>query len=145
MIANDRWQHNWLAITTPGAVRVDLERSPRKRRALERTIRDLQPGTAVVIGASPPRAIRRCRNFASAAGVALDRAYLALPSARTPAYLIEDDVAPLRLFADTLVATPPRTRFSLLVGAALRLARVLKPWRLVRTIAAGSVVVGRRT
>jgi hypothetical protein len=144
MISNDRWQNNWLAISPPGAVRVDLDRSRRKLRALERTARDLQPGTAVVIGASPPRAIRRCRSFASAAGVTLDCEYLALPSAGTPAYLIEDAGAPLRLFADTLVAAPPRTRFPFTVGAALRLLRVLKPWWLLRTIAAGSVVVGRR-
>jgi hypothetical protein len=144
MIATDRWHDNWIAISPPGAVRVDLVRSAAQRRALERTVHDLQPGTPIVIGAAAPRAARRCRRFASAAGITLDHEYLAFPSARTPAYLVEDNAAPLRLFVDTMLATPPRTRFSLPVAAALRLLRASKPWWLLRTIAAGRVVVGRR-
>jgi hypothetical protein len=145
MISNERWRNNWLAISPAGAVRVDLKRSASERRALERRIRDLLPGTAVVVCASAPRAIGRCRAFASGAGIELDHEYLAFPSAATPAYLVEDAAAPVRLFVTTVLAAPPRTMFSLPIGLGLGLLRLLKPWRLVRTIAPGRVVVGRRT
>lgn len=145
MISNERWQNNWLAVSPPGAVRVDLQRSAAKRRALERRIRSLRPGTPVVVCVSGPRAIRRCRAFASETGIELDREYLAFPSAGTPAYLVEDAAAPVRVFVKTVLAAPPRTMFSLPIGAGLSLLRALKPWRLLRTIAPGRVVVGRRT
>jgi hypothetical protein len=145
MISNDRWRNNWLAIRPPGAVRIDLERSGARRLAVERTIRDLQPGTPVVVCASAPGAVRRCRRFAAGTGIELDRAYLAFPSAAAPAYLVEDDAAPMQVFVETVLAAPPRTRFSLPISAGLSLLRVVKPWGLLRLLAPGRVVIGRRT
>lgn len=147
MISDERWGENWLAISPPGAVRLDLHRSAGKRRATKRTIRDLPAGTPVVLCASAPGAIGRCKTFASEAGITLEREYLAFPSARTPAYLVEDAPAPVRLFVKTVLVTPPRTRtvFSTPLGACLSILRALNPWRLIRTIAPGRVVVGRRT
>ncbi len=145
MISNERWRNNWLAISPPGAVRVDLKRGGANHQALERRIRNLQPGTPVVVCASPPRAIRRCRRFASGAAIELEHEYLAFPSAATPAYLVEDHAAPVRVFVSTVLAAPPRMKFSLPIAAGLGLLRVFKPWRVLRTIAPGRVVVGRRT
>ena len=145
MISNDRWRKNWLVVGPAGAVAVDVARSATARRAHQRSIRDLPPATAVVLRASAPGAIRRCRRFAAEAGIALEREYLAFPSARSPAYLVEDAPQTIDVFVKTALVTPPRTRFATPIEACLGLLRALRPWRLIRTIAPGRVVVGTRT
>jgi hypothetical protein len=109
-----------------------------------RDVRALPAGTPVVLFASAPGAIRRCKAFAAAADVALETGYLAFPSARAPAYLVEDDPAPLRLFVRTILASPPRRSSVSLLGAGLVVVRAFHPWRLIRSIAPGRVVVGKR-
>jgi hypothetical protein len=145
MISDERWGNNWLAISPPGAVRLDLHRSAGKRQATKRTIRELPAGTPVVLCASALGAIGR-KTFALEAGIALEREYLAFPSATTPAYLVEDAPAPVRLFVKTVLVTPPRTRtvFSTPLGACLSILRAVDPWGLIRRMAPGRVVVGRR-
>jgi hypothetical protein len=145
VISNQRWRNNWLAVGPAGAVAVDLGRSPSKLRVHEPKIRGLPAGTPVVLRASAPGAIRRCRRFAAAAGLELEREYLAFPSARSPAYLVEDVPATVGIFVKTALVTPPRTPFATAVEACLSLLRALRPWRLIRRIAPGRVVVGRRT
>jgi hypothetical protein len=95
--------------------------------------------------ASAPGAAGRCRAFASAAGVELEREYLAFPSAAAPAYLVEDAPAALRLFVENILVAPPRVPFSRAVEGALSLLRRSRSWRTVRTLAPGRVAVGRRT
>jgi hypothetical protein len=109
-------------------------------------IRALAAGTPIVLCASAPAAIARCRAFASKAGVELEREYLAFPSAAAPGYLVEDAPAPVRVFVQTVLVTPPRTRTALStpIGVGLSVLRALNPWRLIRAIAPGRVVVGRR-
>jgi len=140
----ERWRDNWLVVSPSGALRVDLERSSVMRDGLERRISELPSGSPVVLIASAPGAIRRCRRFAAAADVHLETEYLAFPSARAPAYLVEDDPAPLRLFINTILAIPPGSAFGNALAAALGVVRVLRPWRLIRSIAPGRVAVGRR-
>jgi hypothetical protein len=140
----ERWKSNWLVVSPPEAVRVDLHRSRRRRRALAQEARDLAPGTPVVLVSSAPGAIRRCRAFAAAAGVTLENEYLAFPSAGAPAYLVEDDPAPLRLFVTTVLTAPPRRGFVSPLAAGLALVRRFHPWRLLRCVAPGRVVVGTR-
>jgi len=144
MTSNERWRNNWLVICPAGAVRVDLGRSAATRRAPRRTIRDLPPGTPVVLCASAPGAIGRCRTFAAETGIELEREYLAFPSAGTPAYLVEDAPAPVRVFVKTVLVTPPRTALSTPIQACLGVLRLLSSWRLLRSIAPGRVVVGTR-
>jgi hypothetical protein len=144
MISNQRWRNNWLAVGPAGAVHVDLGRSMTKRHVHEPSLRDLPHGTAVVLCASAPGAIRRCRRVAAEAGIELEREYLAFPSARSPAYLVEDAPATIGVFVNTALVTPPRTPFSTAIEACLGLLRALSPWRLIRRIAPGRVVVGRR-
>ena len=86
----------------------------------------------------------RCKAFASAAGLELEREYLAFPTAAAPAYLVEDARASVRLFTSNVLAAPPRTRLSLPIELGVALLRAAKSWRLVRTLAPGRVVVGRR-
>ena len=139
-----RWGGNWLVLSPPGAVRVDVGRSPPKRRVRAQEIRALPPGTPVAMCASFPGAIGRCRAFASEAGVEPAREYLAFPSAAAPAYLVEDAPATIRFFLRTLLAVPPGTPLSAPIEALLHIVRAFGPWRLIRRLAPGRVVVGRR-
>lgn len=144
MRGTERWRDNWVAVSPPGALRVDLRRSGAQGNALTQRIRHLPSGSAVALFASAPGAIRRCRRFAAAADVELEGEYLAFPSATTPAYLVEDDPAPVRLFVETVLVAPPRAAFAKPFAAALWLLRAFGPWRLIRALAPGRVVVGRR-
>lgn len=144
MIQAERWRDNWLAVSPTGAVRLDLRRSRAGRTLAKRTVGELPPGTPVVLFASAPGAIRRCGAFASQTGLEVEHAYLAFPSAHAPGYLVEDDRAPIRFFIKTTLATPPGAAFSALIEAGLGLVRGMSPWRLLRVIAPGRIVVGRR-
>jgi hypothetical protein len=138
-----RWQDNWLVLAPPGAVRVDLDRRGASGNAIP-LVASLATGGRVVIAASGPRAARRCREFAAAAELEVERSYLAFPSARAPAYIVEDDPAPLRLFLQTILAAPPGRRFSKPLAAVVALVRALSPSRAVRALAPGRIVLGRR-
>lgn len=144
MIGTERWRDNWLVVSPTGALRVDLDRSSGRREGLKRRIRELPPGSHVVLVASAPGAIRRCRRFAAATNVNLECEYLAFPSAGAPAYLVEDDPAPLRLFVKTILVAPPRSAFAKSLAVGLGLLRALRPLLLIRAIAPGRVAVGRR-
>jgi hypothetical protein len=139
-----RWRGNWLVLSPPGAVRVDVGRSPTRRRAIAQEIRALPSGTPVALCASFPGAIGRCRTFAWEAGVEPDREYLAFPSATAPAYLVEDAPASIGFFLRTLLIVPPGTPLSAPIEAVLRILRAVGPSRLIRRLAPGRVVVGRR-
>jgi hypothetical protein len=145
VIVEQRWQDNWLVIGHHGSVRVDLQRFAPGRRAQKQEIRDLPAGTPVVLFASAPGAIRRCRTFASDSGIALEREYLAFPSARSPAFLVEDAPAPVSAFVKRILVSPPRTGVSTPIRVALSVLRTVSPWRSIRAVAPGRVVVGRRT
>jgi hypothetical protein len=144
LFGHERWRNNWRVVSPAGAVRVDLERSAEKSRGAARTLLDLPAGTPVVLAATAPGALRRCRTFASNAGIEPEREYLAFPSASAPAYLVEDAPAPVRVFVETVLVIPPGTVFSTPIGIGLSLLRAVAPWRLTRMIAPGRIVVGRR-
>jgi hypothetical protein len=129
----------------PGAVQVPLPRSAARSRALTGTVRELPLGTPVVLLASAPGASWRCRAFASRAGLELERGYLAFPSAAAPGYLVEDAPATIRAFIDAFLVAPPVARLSMAVDAGVALVRALSPWRAVRALAPGRVVVGKRS
>lgn len=143
MIGEGRWADNWCIVSPPGARRVDLPRSLSSRRRVSREISMLPRGTPVVLFASAPGAIRRCASFASAAGIDVDREFLAFPSARAPAYLVEDCPSTIQQFAQTALAPPPRARFILLAAAAFNVLRRLNTSWLMRRLAPGRVVTGR--
>jgi hypothetical protein len=144
VIRSERWGDNWLAVAPPGAVAVDLGRSAKNGRAHRRSVRELPPATPVVLRASAPAAIARCRRFAAEAGIEVEREYLAFPSASAPAFLVEDAAQTIGVFVETALVTPPRTPFSTPIEACLGALRALRPWRLMRRIAPGRVVVGSR-
>lgn len=144
MVASQRWRNNATAVAPVGAVHVQVGRSSATRSGAAESLRGLTPGTPVVVSAAAPGAIRRCRRVAAEGGVDLEREYLAFPSASSPAFLVEDAASTIRLFVDTTLITPPRASFSTPIEACLGLLRQVRPWRVLRRIAPGRVVVGTR-
>ena len=144
MTGVERWRSNRLVVGPGGAVHADIERSLARRRAVERSIRALPGGTPIVLASPAPGAIRRCHAFASRARVDVQREYLAFPSAAAPAFLVEDAPATVLLFVRTVLVTPPGSRWSALLEACFGALRALGAWRLLRVVAPGRVIVGRR-
>ena len=144
MISAQRWRDNWRSLTSGDAVHFELPRAKGARQASLAEARELPAGTPVVFSSPAPVAAGRCRAFASAAGIEVEREYLAFPTAAAPAYLVEDLPAPVRLFIANALVVPPRSRFSLVMEIGVTVLRGLRSWRLVRTLAPGRVVVGRR-
>jgi hypothetical protein len=143
-ISAQRWRENWRVIAPPGAVRVDLERSAESRRSLLKEAVDLPAGTPVVILTRAPRATSRSRHFAQAAGIALEREYLTFPSVTAPCHLIEDARASISLYIDTVLVAPPGKPYSRPLELCLSILRAIPSWRLVRRLAPGRALVGRR-
>jgi hypothetical protein len=143
MTSGDRWTENWRTVAPPGAVHIELGRT---REPSWGSLRhDIAPGTHVVVSASAPRAARRCRRFAAASGIALEREFLAYPSARAPAYLVEDARVTVAQFAERCLVAPPRVPFATVVDRGVALVRLVRAWWLVRLLAPGRVVVGKRS
>jgi hypothetical protein len=143
VIGEQRWRDNWRVVSRDGSRRVDLRRG-RLQRAQREAVLALPAGAPVVLFASAPGAIGRCRRFASAAGIEVERVYLAFPNVAAPGYLVEDAPASVGVFAKTFLAAPPRSRFARPLEAAFGLLRRLDSWRLIRMLAPGRVAVGRR-
>jgi hypothetical protein len=142
-VEDERWQDNWRVLTPAGAVRVEL-RGARARGEADR-IRELVPGTPVVLSASGPGAARRCRAFATRAGVELEREFLAVPTAKAPGCLVEAAPGPVGTFIDAVLVAPQDSRLGPVADAGLALVRRLGSWRLVRAIVPGRILVGART
>jgi hypothetical protein len=142
MTAAKRWSDNWLVVSPTGAVRVDIPRG-NKRATLARVGR-LPKGTPIVLVAAAPGAARRCRAFAAATDVKLEREYLTFPSPGAPAYLVEDASAAVHFFSQKVLAVPPGIRMAASVEAALKVVRVLSRRGLLGMLAPGRVAIGRR-
>jgi len=143
-MSTDRWRGNWQVISPAGSVRVPLGRTRAAARRAEEDVRRLPPETPVVIVASAPRAASRCRRFTARTGIRVDREYLALPTAEAPAYLVEDARASFATFVRTIPPAPSRGLLGVVQEAALSVVRAVRPRRLVRSTAAGRIIVGKR-
>lgn len=144
MRGEPRWRNNWRLLGPAEATKVDVLVSRHARRASERCLRELPSGTDVVLVTGTRGGGRRCRALAARAGIAVERTYLAFPTADAPAYLVEDEPAPVRVFLKTILVAPPGSKRSLPMLAAVRILRSLGTWRLVRALAPGCLLVGRR-
>jgi hypothetical protein len=142
---HQRWRDNWRVVSPPSAVLVDLGRSRTARAFARERVAGLRAGSPVVLVSSAPGASRRCRSFASEAGIRLDREYLAFPSAAMPGYLVEDDIAPVRAFTRSVLVAPPRARLSFALEAGVTIVRALGSRRVMSALAPGRVVVGWRS
>jgi hypothetical protein len=128
----------------PGAVRVDLRRWRANYRDALRAVADLPAGTPVVLSAVAPGAIGRCRSFAADTGIEVDGEYLAFPTASAPLISSRTHRPPF-VSSSRRCWSLRRAAFShTVIEAAVVLLRALRPWRLMRVVAPGRVVVGRR-
>jgi hypothetical protein len=144
MDGTSRWRENWRVAAPPGATRVDVPWSRQARADAAAMLRRLPEGTPVVLAARAPFGIRRSRNLADRAGVCVDAEYLALPTVETPAFLVEDHPASISYFLQALLTAPPAGRLTSVLTPAVRVARAVSPWRVVRLLSPGRVLVGRR-
>jgi hypothetical protein len=137
---SDRWRENWRVVAPAGATKIDLGRGGEDDLG---TVARVPAATPVVLVAGGVGAGRRCRAFAARHGIDVRREYIALPSAEAPAYLVENDPAPVRLFAQSVLAAPPGAALVVRLGVAL--LRLFPARASLRLLAPGRVVVGRAT
>jgi hypothetical protein len=146
VFTSERWSENVRLVGPSNAVRVRLPWLPiLPRSAAARTVRRLPAETPVILVAGAPCARLRCRAFAAWNRIELEHEYLAFPSVRTPAYLVQAEPASVRLFASSILAVPPGSAFRLPFQLAIRVLRSVSSVHLVRALAPGRVAVGRRT
>jgi hypothetical protein len=145
MLSSERWAGNWRAVSPEGSVHVFVGRGRDSAKAALAEARILAPGVPVVVVAEAPGSVRRSRRLAAAAGIQVEREYLALPSAKAPAYLIEDEPEAFRVFVEGVLASPGHGVLGRIQDVVVALVRRLRPRRVVSGLAAGRVLVGRRT
>jgi hypothetical protein len=143
-LTSDRWVDNWRWVSEPGSARVVVGRGRHGAAAALAEVRALPSGIPVVLVADAPGSTRRSRKLAAAAGISVEREYLALPSASAPAYLIEDEPEPFQLFVDRILGSPSHGLLGRVQDVAVAVVRRLRPRRLVSATAAGRIVVGKR-
>lgn len=132
------WAERWRVVAPAGAVRVEV--GPRGRIA--GGLPSPAPQTPLALCASGPLARRRVRRAAARAGVALEREYLALPSAGSPAFLVEDRSVAVDYFRARILTPPPGTGAGL-AELAVRTLRLI-PRPALSGLAPGWVAIGRR-
>jgi hypothetical protein len=82
---------------------------------------------------------------ARAARVRITRELIALPSAAAPAYLVEDDAAPLALLCAEFLSVPPGlVRLAGPAGGLLRVGALAARSRLARHLLRSRIAVGWR-
>lgn len=139
----ERWRDNWRVVGAPGAVRVEL--SLGSGGGGGERVRALPAGTPLVLAAAGPGALTRCRIFAARSGIRLEREYLAIPTARAPACLVEGAPGPVRAFLERILVAPHGTVLDPALDLGIAALRAWNPWRLIRALAPGRIVVGVRT
>ena len=140
----ERWRQNRHVIASRDAFVAEVP-SLRSSEALRREVGALPAGSPVVLFSPPPFARRRCRRFASAAAIDIDREYLALPTPGAPAYLVEDAPVATAYFVRSILVPPPGTAWT----AALRLclsvvSNLPRPGSIVGAVSPRLVVGTRR-
>ena len=141
----ERWRQNRHVIAPPDALVAEVTPFRSMSGAQLRQVGALAVGSPVVVCSPPPFARRRCRRFAAAAGIDIHREYLAVPSPRAPAYLVEDAPAATAYFVRSILVAPPgriwTVPFRLCLSAASRLPN---PGPVVRLLAPRMAVGTRR-
>jgi hypothetical protein len=141
MVATD--SRTW-RVMDGGAVQVRLPRARSEVAELSVLVRGLPSGTSVALSDGTHWARRRCRRFAARAQMEIESEYLAIPSLRSPQYLVEDAPEAVRYFWAEIAALPFRSRFRVPAELALGLVRVLGLWRWTALVLPQRIVVGRR-
>jgi hypothetical protein len=141
----ERWRQNRYVIAPADAFVAEVAPFRRGSRALLDEVETLAAGSQVIVCSPAPFARRRCRRFTSAAGVDIQREYLALPTAGAPAYLVEDSPAATAYFLRSIIAPPPGRIWTAPVRMCLSaVCRLPNPGLVVRSVAPRMVVGTRR-
>jgi len=134
----------WRIVTSRAAVPFQLPGRGAAMRALREEVRALPAGTPVVLCDAARGRRGRCRRFASEAGVELDAEYLAIPSLRSPRYLVEDVPETLDYLWAELAVLPLPSPALAVARLVLRVAGALGLWRWAALAFSGRIAVGRR-
>jgi hypothetical protein len=135
------WATRYRVLAAPDAVVVDVLRGRRARRAAVAAVRALPAGRGVVLRGSRSSV----NEVARAARVRIARELIALPSAAAPAYLVEDDAAPLALLCAEFLSVPPGlVRLAGPAGVLLRVGALAARSRLARHLLRSRIAVGWR-
>lgn len=135
------WATRYQVLAAPDAVVVDVPRGRRARRAAAGALRALPAGRGVVLRGSSSSV----HEVARVARVRIVRELIALPSATTPAYLVDDDAAPLALLCAEFLSVPPGlVRLAGPAGALLRVGAIAARSRLARHLLHSRIAVGWR-
>jgi hypothetical protein len=133
----------WRLLAPRDAVVITLAPGPLAARRAAARMRDLAPGTPVVLLDHRPGGRLRARLLAGTGVITVEREYVALPSLRKAIVLAEDTKDALRWAFRSLVTPPPGITWAHApVDAAVRFLRrhpLVAGW-----LIAGRVVVGRR-
>lgn len=141
----ERWRQNRYAIAPADAFVAEVAPLRRASGALLGEVEALAAGSQVIVCSPAPFARRRCRRFAAAAGIDIQREYLALPTPGAPAYLVEDCPAATAYFLRSIVAPPPGRFWTAPVRMCLAaVSRFPNPGLVVRSVAPRMVVGTRR-
>ncbi|MFZ2035147.1 MAG: hypothetical protein WAW53_15455 [Candidatus Dormiibacterota bacterium] len=135
------WATRYQVLAAPDAAVVDIPRGRRGRRVAAASVRAFPAGRGVVLRGSSASV----HEVARAARVRIVRELIALPSATTPAYLVDDDAAPLTLLCTELLSVPPGlVRLAGPAGMLLRVGAVAARSRLARRLLHSRIAVGWR-
>jgi hypothetical protein len=141
----ERWRQNRYVIAPADAFVAEVAPFRRGSGALLDEVGALAAGSQVIVCSPAPFARRRCRRFASAAGIDIQREYLALPTPGAPAYLVEDCPAATTYFLRSIVVPPPGRLWTGPVRMCLSaVSRLPNPGLVARSVAPSMVVGTRR-
>ena len=134
----------WRILTSPSAVQIDLRGPADARRRLRDRIRNLGPGTEVIVYCTALSSHWRCRTFARQTGIEILREYVALPTLTAPTCYVENTPVALRYFFTQVSALPGGGAFvSAALAGAKQAARLVFPSSLIGLLAPARLIVGR--
>ena len=134
----------WQLLTSPSAIQIDLPSSSASRHELQRQVRDLSPGTEVVVCCTALTSHWRTRRFAREAGIDMVREYVAIPRLAPPTCYVENTPLTLRhFFTEVSVLPGGGPTISALLAAAKQAARFVFPAALIGALAPTRLMVGR--
>jgi hypothetical protein len=134
----------WRLLAPTDAVVVHASSGPLAARRVAARVRALPSGTPVVVLDHRPGGRGRARRIAATGVITLDRQYVALPSLRRAIVLAEDTRESLLWACRTVVTPPPGITWAhALADATVRFLRRYP--RVAGSVAAGRVIVGRRS
>jgi len=135
------WAQRYRLLAAPDAVVMDVPRGRRARRAAAVALRSLPLGRGVVLRGSS----FSVKALARDARVRIARELIALPSAASPAYLVDDDAGSLALLCRELLSVPPGlVRLAGPAGALLRIGGLAGRSNLARQLLRSRIAIGWR-